>query len=74
MEVEAQVEGTVKWFTSQKNYGWIERADGGADVFVHVSGISGEGYKILNQGQHVMFDVEDTERGSRAINVETINR
>lgn len=61
--------GTVKWFNSEKGYGFIER-EGGDDVFVHFSAIQGEGYKTLEEGQKVSFDVEEGSRGPQAANVQ----
>ena len=61
-------EGTVKWFNDSKGYGFISRADGD-DVFVHFSSIAGEGFKSLQEGDEVTFDVEDSERGPQAVNV-----
>ncbi len=61
-------EGTVKWFNSRKGYGFIASADG-KDVFVHYSSISGEGYKTLEEGDPVTFDVVQGEKGPRAENV-----
>ena len=55
-------QGTVKWFNAEKGYGFITREDG-SDVFVHFSAIQGEGYKSLEEGQHVTFDVEEGQRG-----------
>ena len=60
--------GTVKWFNNSKGYGFIEQGDG-PDVFVHYSSISGEGYRSLNEGQQVEFDVEDGPKGPQAANV-----
>ncbi|MFP3902983.1 MAG: cold-shock protein [Armatimonadota bacterium] len=60
--------GTIKWFNDSKGYGFIEREDG-EDVFVHYSAISGEGYRTLNEGDTVEFDVEEDEKGPRAENV-----
>lgn len=61
-------EGTVKWFNAEKGFGFIEREDG-SDVFVHFSGIAGEGYKTLEEGQKVDFDITEGQRGEQATNV-----
>ena len=61
--------GTVKWFNSEKGFGFIEQADGGADVFVHFSGISGSGFRELNEGDKVEYDVEQGQKGLQATNV-----
>ena len=58
--------GTVKWFNAEKGFGFIEREDG-SDVFVHFSGIAGEGYKTLEEGQKVDFDITEGQRGEQAI-------
>jgi CspA family cold shock protein len=60
--------GTVKWFDSGKGFGFIEKEDG-EDVFVHFSAIKEEGYKSLEEGQRVEFDVEMGQRGLQATNV-----
>ena len=60
--------GTVKWFNGEKGFGFIER-EGGEDVFVHFSAIQGEGYKSLDEGQAVTFDIEKGQRGLQATNV-----
>ena len=56
--------GKVKWFNAEKGYGFIEREDGG-DVFVHFSAIQGEGFKTLEEGQAVEFDVVEGNRGDK---------
>ena len=65
-------EGTVKWFSNEKGYGFIERGNGEADVFVHFSAIAGEGYKSLTEGQRVAFEVVQGDKGLQASNVEAI--
>ena len=60
--------GKVKWFNAEKGYGFIERDDGG-DVFVHFSAIQSEGFKTLEEGQAVEFDVVQGNRGEQAANV-----
>ena len=60
--------GKVKWFNAEKGYGFIEREDGG-DVFVRFSAIQGEGFKTLEEGQAVEFDVVEGNRGEQAANV-----
>lgn len=60
--------GTVKWFNDSKGFGFIAQDDG-ADVFVHYSAISGEGYRSLAEGSRVEFDIEDSPKGPRATNV-----
>ena len=60
--------GTVKWFNSEKGFGFISREEGD-DVFVHFSAIVGDGFKTLNEGQEVTFDTEDGPRGLQAKNV-----
>lgn len=61
--------GTVKWFNAQKGYGFITTESTGEDVFVHFSGIAGEGYKSLEEGQNVTFDITEGNRGLQAVNV-----
>lgn len=63
--------GTVKWFNNSKGYGFIAPADGGKDLFVHYSAIqdAGEGYRSLNEGDSVEFNVEDGQKGPQATNV-----
>lgn len=62
------VRGKVKWFSNQKGYGFIA-LDSGKDVFVHVSAIQGDGYKTLEEGQEVEFEIQNTPKGEQAINV-----
>ena len=61
-------QGTVKWFNAKKGYGFISDADGN-DVFVHFSAIQGNGFKTLEEGQKVSFDIEEGPRGAQASNV-----
>jgi cold shock protein len=60
--------GTVKWFSAEKGYGFIARADG-PDVFVHQSSIQAQGYRTLEEGQRVRFEIEDGAKGPKAANV-----
>ena len=60
--------GTVKWFNDAKGFGFIEQ-EGGKDVFVHHSGINANGFRSLNEGDRVTFDVEDGQKGPAAVNV-----
>ncbi len=64
-------EGTVKWFSDQKGYGFIEQDDG-QDVFVHHTSIDGSGFKSLNEGQRVRFEIETSEKGPKAKNLEIL--
>ena len=61
-------QGKVKWFNAEKGFGFIER-DGADDVFVHFTAIQGDGFKSLEEGQEVTFEIEDGNRGPQAANV-----
>ena len=61
--------GTVKWFNAEKGYGFISNDEGGEDVFVHFSAINGEGFKSLEEGQAVTYDLTEGARGMQAANV-----
>ena len=65
-------EGTVKWFSNEKGYGFITPDDGGKDLFVHFSSISGEGYRSLNDGARVSYEDEDGPKGPVAVNVQEL--
>lgn len=65
------MKGTVKWFSAEKGYGFIAREDGD-DVFVHFSAIQSDGFKTLNEGQKVEFDIIDGARGPQAANVNVV--
>ncbi len=62
-------EGTVKWFSQDKGYGFIKPDDGGEDVFVHHTGIAGEGFKTLDEGDKVSYEVTEGRKGLQATNV-----
>ena len=62
------MKGTVKWFNNHKVYGFISD-ENGKDVFVHYSGLAGDGFKSLDEGQKVEFDVQDGAKGPQAVNV-----
>ncbi len=64
-----RLQGTVKWFDARKGYGFIGPDDGSADVFVHYSAISGEGYLKLEEGQKVEYSIEEGQKGVQASNV-----
>ncbi len=66
------MQGTVKWFNNQKGYGFIEKADGG-DIFVHHSGIAKSGFRSLEPGVKVDFEIEETPKGPRAVSVKELS-
>ena len=65
-------QGTVKWFDNTKGYGFVSRENGGKDVFVHHSAIEGTGYKSLDEGQRVQFEVTQGQKGDQAVKVTKI--
>jgi CspA family cold shock protein len=64
--------GTVKWFSDEKGFGFITPDEGGRDLFVHFSGITGDGYKSLAEGAKVTYEEEVSDKGPKAINVQKI--
>ncbi|MDT8449331.1 MAG: cold-shock protein [Wenzhouxiangellaceae bacterium] len=68
----SNVTGTVKWFNDAKGFGFISQDNGGKDVFVHFSALTGSGFKSLAEGQKVQFDVTDGAKGPQASNVVSI--
>lgn len=64
--------GKVKWFNSEKGFGFITNDENGKDIFVHFSGIAGNGFKSLEEGQSVSFDITQGERGDQAVNVSAL--
>lgn len=69
-EVEV-AQGVVKWFSNEKGFGFIAQSDG-EDVFVHYTAIQGDGYKTLNEGQSVEFEIVDSPKGKQAANVRPV--
>ncbi len=68
---EERTIGTVKWFNNAKGYGFLAR-EGGPDVFVHYTAVSGEGYRSLEEGQSVEFSIEEGDKGLQATNVQVL--
>ena len=64
--------GTVKWFNTQKGFGFIQPDDGGKDVFVHISAVQRAGLQTLNEGQKVSFDIVPDARGAKAANLKAV--
>jgi cold shock protein len=64
--------GTVKWFSDDKGYGFITPDEGSKDLFVHHTGISGDGYRSLADGAQVSFDAESGDKGPKAVNVQPV--
>jgi len=69
-----RTKGSVKWFNAEKGFGFISRADGEKDCFVHHSAIEGGGFKSLDEGEQVEFDVVEGQKGPAAANVTRIGR
>ena len=61
--------GTVKWFSDEKGFGFITPDEGGKDLFVHHTGVAGEGFRSLQEGAKVSYDEESSDRGPKAVNV-----
>ncbi|MBR0574008.1 cold-shock protein [Pasteurella atlantica] len=68
----SKLTGIVKWFNSEKGFGFITPSNGGKDVFVHFSGIVGDNYRTLNENDNVEFEVQDSQRGPSAVDVKII--
>jgi CspA family cold shock protein len=67
--MESKIQGSVKWFNEDKGFGFIERGDGGEDVFLHFSALANSGFKTIAEDARVEFDVEPGPKGPRATNV-----
>lgn len=67
------MKGKVKWFNAEKGYGFIEREDEAGDVFVHFSAIQSDGFRTLEEGESVEFDIVDGDRGPQSANVVRLN-
>lgn len=66
------MKGRVKWFNEKKGFGFVTRDDDGTDAFAHYSSIEGDGFKTLADGEHVEFDVIDTDKGPKAQNIKRL--
>ena len=66
------MKGTVKWFNAEKGYGFLSNDEGGEDVFVHFSGLNMEGFKSLEEGAAVEFEITDGAKGPQAVNVTVV--
>lgn len=64
--------GTVKWFSDEKGYGFITPDDSGKDLFIHHTGIAGDGFKSLSEGAKVSYDAQEGQKGPQAVNVQLI--
>ncbi len=71
-EIFMSVQGKAKWFNGSKGFGFLEQEDGGKDVFVHFSAIQGDGFRNLNEGDAVEFDIVEGPKGAQAANVRKI--
>ena len=67
------MEGSVKWFDAKKGYGFIN-GDDGREIYVHYTGIVADGFRTLDYGKRVVYDIADTERGHEAVNVRIVKR
>lgn len=68
----SKLQGTVKWFNSEKGFGFITPADNGKDLFVHFSGILGNNFRSLNEGDKVEYNLQNSDRGPSAVDVSVI--
>ena len=73
-EKEKMYTGKVKWFNAEKGYGFITYSGSKKDIFVHFSAINAQGYKTLEEGQEVTFDITTTDRGDQAANVTVVTK